>query len=269
MARIRTVKPELWADEALARLSRDSRLLFIGLFNVADDEGRMRGAPVFIHGQVFPYDEDIDITALLAQLERGGFIQRYEVEGQRYVFITNFKKHQKIDHASKSKLPEPPAIPREPLAKPSREAGERLAPDQGSGKGSGNRDQGVEAARETAPAEKRPSVQTVEVVAGLKPSPPGLDQDPLLVEIRTAFGKGELDPEWINFASRAMRCPAEKRGPAWAEFKRRGEPFTKGKLAYLAGFIEGGAAPPAPKPGAANLRISESLKAETPGRKFI
>lgn len=124
MARIRTIKPEFWSHEGLARCSRDARLLFIGLFNVVDDEGRARAAPVYIHGAVFPYDEDLKITPLLDELERGGFIQRYESEEERFLFIRGFREHQKIDHPSASRLPEPP---RELLAKPSRKTRDALA----------------------------------------------------------------------------------------------------------------------------------------------
>jgi len=133
MARIRTVKPELWQDESLAKVSRDARLLFVGLFNVADDEGRMRGAPAFIAGQVFPYDEDLSVKDLLNELEAGRFIQRYEASEQRFIFITNFRKHQKIDHPTPSKFPKPP----EPVSREIREsiasASLKIVQEQGTG----------------------------------------------------------------------------------------------------------------------------------------
>ena len=43
MARIRTVKPDIWTDEKFVELSPLARLLFIGLWNFADDEGREVG----------------------------------------------------------------------------------------------------------------------------------------------------------------------------------------------------------------------------------
>ena len=39
MARIRTIKPQFWDDLKIGRLSRDARLLYIGLWNFADDLG--------------------------------------------------------------------------------------------------------------------------------------------------------------------------------------------------------------------------------------
>ena len=59
MARYRTVKPELYSDEKLCEVSRDCRLLFIGLFNFADDKGRMAYAPKLIKMEIFPGDEDV------------------------------------------------------------------------------------------------------------------------------------------------------------------------------------------------------------------
>lgn len=108
MPRIRTVKPEFWADEKLAGMPRDARLLLIGLLNFADDDGRMRGSPMLIRAQVFPYDLDVNTESLLGILAEGSIIVRYEVGGESYIWIRNFKKHQRIDHPSESVLPPPP-----------------------------------------------------------------------------------------------------------------------------------------------------------------
>jgi len=44
--RIRTVKPEFFADDDVADLSLSARLLFVGLLLVADREGRLEDRPV-------------------------------------------------------------------------------------------------------------------------------------------------------------------------------------------------------------------------------
>lgn len=77
-----------------------TRLLFIGLWTIADREGRLEDRPLKIKITVFPAD-DIDVNMGLAQLETKGFIIRYEVGGQRYIQVTNFVKHQK-PHANES-----------------------------------------------------------------------------------------------------------------------------------------------------------------------
>lgn len=53
MARIRTVKPEFWTDEKVVECSISARLLFIGLFNFADDKGCLERSPKRIKMQVF------------------------------------------------------------------------------------------------------------------------------------------------------------------------------------------------------------------------
>lgn len=110
--RARIVKPGLFSDFGLSRLPVDARYLFIGLWCIADREGRLIDSPRFIAGQVFPHDAsgiEADVVRWLAQLEAGGFIQRYEVNGGRYILVTNFKKHQQINHReAASNLPAPP-----------------------------------------------------------------------------------------------------------------------------------------------------------------
>ena len=112
MARIRSVKPEFWEDEAVAMLSRDARLLFIATWNLADDEGLLRWTPEYIKAQVFMYDEDIDIDSAQALMDeltgsrlllayRGGKLQ------QRLAWIVNFPKHQRPNRPQPSKLPPP------------------------------------------------------------------------------------------------------------------------------------------------------------------
>ena len=39
MARIRTIKPEFWIDDVIVELPFETRLLFIGIWNFADDAG--------------------------------------------------------------------------------------------------------------------------------------------------------------------------------------------------------------------------------------
>lgn len=115
MARIRTVKPEFWTSESLAtRLpgadGRQARLLFIALWNHAEDHGVCRASPTLLRSQAFPYDEDVtsgDVSRWLGMLEAGGFIVRYERNGSAYAWVRGFDEHQKIDRKSKTTLPDP------------------------------------------------------------------------------------------------------------------------------------------------------------------
>lgn len=107
MACIRTVKPDFWTDEKVVELSFAARLLFIGLWNFADNSGRMYYSPKRIKMQIFPADK-IDITPLLTELQRERLVVMYSVEGQDFLQVINFSKHQKTDPRYESKLPAPP-----------------------------------------------------------------------------------------------------------------------------------------------------------------
>lgn len=109
MARIRSIKPEFPLSETTGRLSREARLLFIQLWTIVDDEGRTRAASRMLASLLYPYDDDARalIEEWLGELEQEKCIVRYEVDGAVYLEITNWLKHQKIDHPSKSRLPSP------------------------------------------------------------------------------------------------------------------------------------------------------------------
>lgn len=99
MARIRTVKPELFKHEELCALSPLHRLVFIGLFCLADREGRLKDRPRSIKLEVAPWD-DCDINAILNDLADSPdrFIERYTTrDGERLIQIRAFGKHQAIN----------------------------------------------------------------------------------------------------------------------------------------------------------------------------
>ncbi|MEV2277817.1 hypothetical protein AB0I72_19755 [Nocardiopsis sp. NPDC049922] len=122
MPRIRSVKPEYWDDRKLARsVSRDGRLLYIGLWNHADEHSRVQGDPRFIKGRVFPYDDDLDetaIAALLDELADAGRIVRYTVDGDPYLVLPTLSRHQRLEAAKvPSRLPSPADADPEPPAR--------------------------------------------------------------------------------------------------------------------------------------------------------
>lgn len=103
--RARSIKPGFFSNEQLAELPFEARLLFIGLWCMADREGRLEDRPKRIKIEVFPAD-DLDIDALLASLEEQGLIARYEAEGIRCIEIPKFLEHQRPHSQEKpSKLP--------------------------------------------------------------------------------------------------------------------------------------------------------------------
>jgi len=97
MARARNVKPSFFTNDDLAELPFEYRLLFIGLWTLADREGRLEDRPKKIRMAVFPTD-DVDVDRGLEALAGRGFILRYQVDGGRYIEILTFRKHQNPHH---------------------------------------------------------------------------------------------------------------------------------------------------------------------------
>ena len=107
MARARNIKPGFFLNEELVELSFEIRLFFIGLWTVADREGRLEDKPKRIKMHLFPADE-IDVDQCLAELAKSGFITRYEVDGNRFIQILTFAKHQNPHRDEKaSTIPAP------------------------------------------------------------------------------------------------------------------------------------------------------------------
>lgn len=92
MARARNLKPSFFKNEILSTLPPLARLLYQGLWVLADRDGRLEDRPARIKIEVLPYD-NCDIEAHL-NLLTANFIQRYEVNSIKYIQILNFKKHQ-------------------------------------------------------------------------------------------------------------------------------------------------------------------------------
>ena len=91
--RSRNIKPGFFKNEDLAEIEPLGRLLFEGLWCMADREGRLEDRPKRIKIEVLPYDE-ISIDKLLEALLGKGFIFRYSVNGNKYIQLPNFHKHQ-------------------------------------------------------------------------------------------------------------------------------------------------------------------------------
>lgn len=107
MARIRTIKPEFWTDEKIVLLPYEARLLFIGIWNFADDYGYFWDEPARIKMQVLPND-DIDVSTLLDMLVSADLLNIYTTDDndKRAYQIKHFEDHQKVDHPAKSKIKE-------------------------------------------------------------------------------------------------------------------------------------------------------------------
>lgn len=121
MARIRTIKPEIWMSSDFVALDPIGKLTFIALISAADDMGRLKTdarhlTEVFVRGARVP-----SVQKQLDLMQELGMIVQYSVVLNHYISVCNWNSHQKVDHPSPSRIPEPPT---------SRESSRGLANDR-------------------------------------------------------------------------------------------------------------------------------------------
>lgn len=127
MARTRSIKPGFFDNDILGDLPPLTRLLFIGLWCLADREGRLEDRPRKIKKAILGYDDvDADgVSDMLQSLHDAGFIIRYQIDGEHYIQVVNFVKHQNPHMKEKaSEIPPPPTAAHE------KDAGTGEAPGQ-------------------------------------------------------------------------------------------------------------------------------------------
>lgn len=140
MARIRTVKPALFRHYDLYKAEKETklplRLAWIGLFTVADREGRFKWRPEEIKPDVLPFDDKVDFGDVLDALGLHGFVEKYEIDGESYGHIPKWRLHQIINNKEAHSLIPPPTSPRVRHAYP-----EILSNSEGEGKGKGREEE--------------------------------------------------------------------------------------------------------------------------------
>jgi len=108
VARIRTIKPMFWVNDDMVALPFEYRLLFIGLWNFADDEGFLEYKPAQIKLQVFPGDPVDIVAGIKALINRGkGPVESLDltIDGKavKVLRIRGWKDHQVISRPTKSR----------------------------------------------------------------------------------------------------------------------------------------------------------------------
>jgi len=105
--RIRTIKPSFFTDATIIGLPFEARLAFIGLWCHADRDGRLVCRARDLKLSLFP-DQPIDFSKMLSLMSDAKLIQLYTIDGEAYIQIVNFNKHQ-IPHVKEkaSTLPAP------------------------------------------------------------------------------------------------------------------------------------------------------------------
>jgi len=109
-ARIRTTKPSFWTSQDVVTMSRDARLLMIGLMSLADDDGRFVATRQAVCGYIYPND-DITKTQFekwFAECCRSMVVTYTDGGPILYGCIPTWHKHQKINRYTPSTIPPPP-----------------------------------------------------------------------------------------------------------------------------------------------------------------
>lgn len=102
------IDPSMWINEDFGTLSTLSKLVFIGLFSIADDEGRGKASPAYIKAVLFPYNDDLRITDIekaLSEISSKMSVVFYSCDENKYYTLISWNKWQKIDKPSASQLP--------------------------------------------------------------------------------------------------------------------------------------------------------------------
>lgn len=168
MARIRSIKPEFWTAEQVMECSPMARLLFIGMWNFCDDGGVHPASAKTLKAEVFPSDDITagQVEALVSELVANGLLLGYAVDGKKYLYVTGWSRHQKIEKPN-FKHPGPVSTaPQRPVADQSSNGRRIVAdelPPEWSGVGVGEE--------------------------GSKPTPPSS-----VVDVSTAVAPDELQP---------------------------------------------------------------------------
>jgi hypothetical protein len=106
VARIRSVKPEFWSDDKIVDvINRDPKaaLLYIGLWNFADDDGYVAAAPRQIKRLVFP-ESKADVAALVGILIEFGLVEKFTSTQGPLWGVPAFRKHQTPNRPTPTKF---------------------------------------------------------------------------------------------------------------------------------------------------------------------
>ncbi|MDJ0010119.1 hypothetical protein [Gordonia alkanivorans] len=109
MPRIRAIKPEFWSSPSHP-IDPWARLLYVAMWNWADDAGVGTANLKELAGFAFPNDDHIDVGAMrrmCADIAAHYGAQFYTVAGRPYFSIPSWREHQKFDKRRDGRHPGP------------------------------------------------------------------------------------------------------------------------------------------------------------------
>jgi len=157
--RIRSIIPKFYESDDIGAMDWHTRLVFIGLWSYADDNGVGRDSSALIAADLFPLDLSRDsretlarVAAALDTLAAGGQIVRYTRENKALYFVVKWDIYQRVDRPAKPRYERPTSTDTEArptLATPSRQPRETVATGEGEKgrRGEGNKARSADASR--------------------------------------------------------------------------------------------------------------------------
>lgn len=108
MSRIRTIKPDAFRSETLCEISLSAERTFFGLITEVDDDGRIKERPAVLNGALWSLRHEHTVQHMTEDIEEliiAELMCRYEFDGVKYLHLRSFKRHQRINRPTASKLP--------------------------------------------------------------------------------------------------------------------------------------------------------------------
>ncbi|WP_276620452.1 hypothetical protein [Syntrophomonas wolfei] len=110
MEQMRSIQGTIFNNDAMGELSPLTRLLFAGLWCLADNKGRTEDKPRKLKKVIMGYDDISagDIDEMLQSLHDKCFIVRYSTNGSNYIQVSDFSKYKNPILLRKQSLIPPP-----------------------------------------------------------------------------------------------------------------------------------------------------------------
>jgi hypothetical protein len=192
--RIRTVKPEFWAHPVMSRLAYDTRILALGLLNLADDEGYFDADPDYIRGSVLFREDSSNVRRMLDELSRSEWITLCGRPERPIGRVVNFRKHQRVDRPQPSRLKQYALD--ESSTNDRRTLDDQSTQEQGTGKGKESPIVPKGDDTPPAPAEEDPLLLRAKAIFRMRPGTP-LDRGQRRAwKLATPALTGTIESEW-------------------------------------------------------------------------
>lgn len=108
MARKRMIDPKIWDSEQVMRLGPLAFKVYVYLISQADDAGKLSICFPMLTSRVFPFNGvgENEVKDAVIEMDKIGLIILYSVAGKDFVVHPNWTRYQKLDHPSKSDIPD-------------------------------------------------------------------------------------------------------------------------------------------------------------------